>query len=154
MEITCPEVHGLNNGTWDQHSELKKGHEGNALITDQGIAALVQDLKDRGLLKETLVVWATEFGRTPHAPKPDGRDHHETAFTVWMTGGGLKGGIAYGATDEVGMRSVENITEVHDLHATILQLLGLDHKKLIYRFGGRDVSLTDVHGHVMQDILV
>ena len=154
VEITCPEVHGLNNGTWDQHSELKKGHQGNALITDQGIGALVQDLKDRGLLKETLVVWATEFGRTPHAPKPDGRDHHETAFTVWMTGGGLKAGIAYGATDEVGMRAVENITEVHDLHATILQLLGLDHKKLIYRFGGRDVSLTDVHGHVMKDILV
>jgi hypothetical protein len=153
VEITCPEVHGMNNGTWDQHSELKKGHEGNALITDQGVAALVKDLKDRGLLKETLVVWATEFGRTPHAPKPDGRDHHETAFTVWMTGGGLKNGLVYGATDEVGMRSVENVTEVFDLHATILKLLGLDHKKLTYRFGGRDVSLTDVHGHVINDIL-
>jgi cytochrome c553 len=137
----------------DQHSELKKGHEGNALITDQGVAALIKDLKSRGLLKETLVVWATEFGRTPHAPKPDGRDHHETAFSVWMAGGGVKRGFVYGATDEVGMRSVENITEVYDLHATILQLLGLDDKKLTYRFGGRDVSLTDVHGHVIGDIL-
>jgi len=153
VEITCPEVHGMNNGTWDQHSELKKGHEGNALITDQGIAALLKDLKSRGMLKETLVVWATEFGRTPHAPKPDGRDHHETAFTVWLAGGGVKGGYVYGATDEVGMRSVENVTEVYDLHATILQLLGLDHKKLTYRFGGRDVSLTDIHGHVVSEIL-
>jgi hypothetical protein len=153
VEITCPEVHGGNNGTWDQHSELKKGHEGNANITDQGVAALLKDLKDRGLLKETLVVWATEFGRTPHAPKPDGRDHHETAFTVWMAGGGLKPGLVYGATDEMGMKSVENVTEVYDLHATILQLLGLDHKKLTYRFGGRDVSLTDVHGHIVGDVL-
>jgi hypothetical protein len=154
VEITCPEVHGMNNGTWDQHSDLKKGHEGNALITDQGVAALIKDLKSRGLLKETLIVWATEFGRTPHAPKPDGRDHHETAFSVWMAGGGVKSGFVYGATDEVGMHSVENVTEVYDLHATILQLLGLDHKKLTYRFGGRDVSLTDVHGHVVRDILV
>jgi hypothetical protein len=153
VEIACPEVHGKNNGTWDQHSELKKGHEGNALITDQGIAALLKDLKSRGLLKETLVVWATEFGRTRHAAKPDGQDHHETAFTVWMAGGGLKNGFVYGATDEVGMRSVENVTEVFDLHATILRLLGLDHKKLTYRFGGRDVSLTDVHGHVISGIL-
>jgi len=153
VEITCPEVYGGNNGTWDQHTELKKGHEGNALITDQGVAALLKDLKSRGLLKETLVVWATEFGRTPHGPKPDCRDHHETAFTVWMAGGGLKSGLVYGATDEVGMHSVENVTEVFDLHATILQLLGLDHKKLTYRFGGRDVSLTDVHGHVIRGIL-
>lgn len=153
VEITCPEVHGGDNGTWDQHSELRKGHQGNALMTDQGVAALVKDLKSRGLLKETLVVWATEFGRTPHAPKPDGRDHHETAFTVWLAGGGLKPGVTYGATDEVGMRSVENITEVYDLHATILRLLGLDHKKLTYRFGGREVSLTDVHGKVIDGIL-
>jgi hypothetical protein len=153
VEITCPEIHGNNNGTWDQHSALKKGHEGNASITDQGVAALLKDLKSRGLLKETLVVWATEFGRTPHAAKPDGRDHHETAFTVWMAGGGLKSGTVYGATDELGMRSVENVTEVYDLHATILRLLGLDHKKLTYRFGGRDVSLTDVHGQVIDRIL-
>ena len=153
VEITCPEIYGMNNGTWDQHTELRKGHEGNALITDQGIAALVKDLKARGLLDETLIVWATEFGRTPHAPILDGRDHHETAFTVWMAGGGLKKGFVYGATDEVGMHSVENVTEVYDLHATILQLLGLNHKKLTYRFGGRDVSLTDVHGHVTSDVL-
>ena len=153
VEITCPEVFGGDNGTWDQHSDLKKGHEGNALITDQGVAALIKDLKSRGMLGETLVVWATEFGRTPHAPKPDARDHHETAFTVWMAGGGMKGGLVYGATDEVGMRSVENVTEVHDLHATILHALGLDHKKLTYRFGGRDVSLTDVHGHVVRELL-
>jgi uncharacterized protein (DUF1501 family) len=153
VEITCPEVFGMDNGTWDQHSGLKKGHEGNALITDQGVAALLKDLKSRGMLKDTLVVWATEFGRTPHAPKPDGRDHHETAFTVWMAGGGLKSGLVYGATDEMGMKSVENVTEVYDLHATILHLLGLDHKKLTYRFGGRDVSLTDVHGNVIRGTL-
>jgi len=132
---------------------LRKGHEGNAQITDQGVAALVKDLKSRGLLQETLVVWATEFGRTPHAPKPDGRDHHETAFSVWMAGGGLKPGIAYGSTDETGMRAVENVTEVYDLHATILRLLGLDHKRLTYRFGGRDMRLTDVHGNVIEGIL-
>ena len=153
VEITCPEVFGGDNGTWDQHSDLKKGHEGNALITDQGVAALIKDLKSRGMLGETLVMWATEFGRTPHGPKPDARDHHETAFTVWMAGGGMKGGTVFGATDEVGMRAVENVTEVHDLHATILHALGLDHKKLTYRFGGRDVSLTDVHGHVIRELL-
>jgi hypothetical protein len=153
VEITCPEVYGGNNGTWDQHGELRKGHEGNARITDQGVAALLTDLKSRGLLKETLVVWATEFGRTPHSPTKDGRDHHETAFTVWLAGGGVKGGTVYGATDDVGMKAVEDVTAVHDLHATILKLLGLDHKKLIYRFGGRDVSLTDVHGQVIDRIL-
>jgi hypothetical protein len=153
VEITCPEVYGGNNGTWDQHSDLKKGHEGNALITDQGVAALIKDLKSRGLFQETLVVWATEFGRTPHTANGTGRDHHETAFTVWMAGGGMKSGLVYGATDELGMKSVENITEIHDVHATILQLLGLDHKKLTYRFGGRDVSLTDVHGNVIHGVL-
>ena len=153
VEITCPEVYGGNNGTWDQHSELRKGHEGNARITDTGVAALIKDLKARGLFKETLIVWATEFGRTPHSPTKDGRDHHETAFTVWMAGGGVKGGVVYGGTDDVGMQSVEDVTTVHDLHATILRLLGLDHKKLIYQFGGRDVSLTDVHGQVIEKIL-
>ena len=153
VEITCPEVYGGDNGTWDQHSELKKGHEGNARITDQPIAGLIKDLASRGLLKETLVVWATEFGRTPHAPKPDCRDHHETAFSVWLAGGGIKGGLTYGATDEMGMKAIENVTEVHDLHATILHTLGLDHKKLTYRFGGREVSLTDVHGTLIKAIL-
>lgn len=153
VEITCPELYGANNGTWDQHSELKKGHEGNALVTDQGVAALLKDLKARGMLQETLVVWATEFGRTPHTANGHGRDHHETAFSVWLAGGGVKGGTAHGATDETGMKAVENITAVHDLHATILHLQGLDHKKLTYRFGGRDVSLTDVHGRVIHEIL-
>ncbi len=153
VEITCPEVYGGNNGTWDQHGELKKGHEGNARITDTGVAALITDLKARGLFNETLIVWATEFGRTPHSPIADGRDHHETAFTVWLAGGGVKGGTVYGATDDVGMRAVEDVTTVHDLHATILKLIGLDHKKLYYKFGGRDVSLTDVHGQVIQKIL-
>jgi hypothetical protein len=153
VEITCPEVYGNDNGTWDQHTELKKGHEGNAQITDQGIAALLTDLKSRGMLHDTLVVWATEFGRTPHTANGNGRDHHETAFTVWLAGAGVKAGTIYGATDEMGMKSVENVTEVYDLHATILYLLGLDHKKLTYRFGGRDVSLTDVHGQVVHAIL-
>jgi hypothetical protein len=153
VEITCPEVFGNDNGTWDQHTELKKGHEGNAQITDQGVAALLTDLKSRGMLRDTLVVWATEFGRTPHTANGNGRDHHETAFTVWFAGAGVKAGTIYGATDEMGMKSVENVTEVYDLHATILQLLGLDHKKLTYRFAGRDVSLTDVHGQVIPAIL-
>ena len=153
VEITCPEVYGGNNGTWDQHTELKKGHEGNALITDQGVAALLKDLKVRGMLGETLVVWATEFGRTPHTQNGHGRDHHETAFTIWMAGAGVQGGVIHGATDETGMHAVENITAVHDIHATILHLLGLDHKRTLYRFGGRDVSLTDVHGRVIREIL-
>lgn len=153
VEITCPDIYGGNNGTWDQHGDLKKGHEGNARITDTGVAALITDLKARGLFSETLLVWATEFGRTPHSPITDGRDHHETAFTVWMAGGGVKAGTVYGATDDVGMHAVENVTTVHDLHATILKLLGLDHKRLYYKFGGRDVSLTDVHGTVIDKIL-
>jgi hypothetical protein len=153
VEITCPEVFGNDNGTWDQHTDLKKGHEGNAQITDQGVAALLTDLKSRGMLRDTLVVWATEFGRTPHTANGNGRDHHETAFTVWLAGAGVKAGTIYGATDEMGMKAVENVTEVYDLHATILQLLGLDHKKLTYRFAGRDVSLTDVHGQVIPAIL-
>ncbi len=153
VEITSPEVYAGNNGTWDQHSELRKQHADNAFFTDQGVAALIKDLKARGLWSETVMVWATEFGRTPHTASGDGRDHHETAFTVWLAGAGVKGGTTYGATDELGMKAVENITAVHDLHATILHLLGLDHKKLIYRFGGRDVSLTDVHGRVIQEVL-
>jgi hypothetical protein len=153
VEIACPDLFGGNNGTWDQHSELKKGHEGNANVTDQGVAALIKDLRARGMLDETLVVWATEFGRTPHTGNGDGRDHHETAFTVWLAGGGVKGGTVWGATDEMGMHSVEDIVEVYDLHATILHLFGLDHERLTYRFGGRDMRLTDVHGHVVKGIL-
>ena len=144
---------GQNNGTWDQHSYLKRGDEANAFVTDQAVAALLKDLKSRGLFEETLVIWATEFGRTVDTANGHGRDHLETAFTIWMAGGGIKGGTIYGATDEIGKQSVENVTTVHDIHATVLHLLGLDHEKLIYRFGGREVSLTDVHGKVIQDIL-
>ncbi len=153
VEITCAEVYGNNNGTWDQHTELKKGHEGNARITDRPVAALLKDLKARGMLDETLVVWATEFGRTPDTGNGDGRDHHETGFTIWMAGGGVRKGLVYGNTDELGVHAVENVTTVHDLHATILHLVGLDHERLTYRFGGRDISLTDVHGHVVHDII-
>jgi len=151
VEITCPP--GLSNGTWDQHGDLKKGHEKNARDTDQAIAGLIKDLKARGLLDETLIVWAGEFGRTPHAPKPDGRDHHPEGFTVWLAGGGVKGGTIYGATDETGMFAVENPVTMHDLHATILHLLGLDHERLTFHFSGRDMRLTDVHGRIINEIL-
>jgi hypothetical protein len=151
VEITCPP--GASNGTWDQHGDLKKGHEKNALDTDQAIAGLIKDLKARGLLEETLIVWAGEFGRTPHSAGRDGRDHHPEGFSVWLAGGGVKGGTIYGATDELGMQSVENICTIQDLHATILHLLGLDHEKLTFRFSGRDFRLTDVHGHVVHEIV-
>lgn len=151
VEISCPP--GASNGTWDQHGNLKKGHEKNALDTDQAIAGLIQDLKARGLFEETLVVWAGEFGRTPHSAGRDGRDHHPQGFTVWLAGGGVKGGTIYGATDELGMDAVENVCDFHDLHATILYLVGLDHERLTYRFSGRDFRLTDVDGEVVTDIL-
>ena len=108
----------------------------------------------RGMLDETLIVWAGEFGRTPHSTGTDGRDHHPEGFSVWLAGGGIKGGTVYGATDEMGMFAVENVVTMHDLHATILHLLGLDHEHLTYRFGGRDMRLTDVHGRVVEEILV
>lgn len=151
VEITCPP--GASNGTWDQHGDLKKGHEKNALDTDQAIAGLLKDLKSRGLLDETVVVWAGEFGRTPHAPGRDGRDHHPEGFSLWLAGGGIKGGTVVGATDELGMHAVDQVTTIHDLHATVLHLLGLNHEQLTYRFGGRDFRLTDVHGHVIKNIL-
>ena len=108
----------------------------------------------RGLLDETLVLWSGEFGRTPHSAGADGRDHHPSGFTLWMAGGGVRGGMVYGATDEFGMNSVENVVTVHDLHATLLHLLGLDHEKLTFRFGGRDFRLTDVYGRVINEILL
>ncbi len=151
VEITCPP--GASNGTWDQHGNLKAGHEKNALDTDQAIAGLITDLKQRGLFEETLLVWAGEFGRTPHSAGRDGRDHHPEGFSVWLAGGGVRGGTIYGATDDLGMHSVENICTMHDLHATILHLLGLDHERLTFRFSGRDFRLTDVHGNVVREVL-
>ena len=151
IEVMCPP--GASNGTWDQHSELKKKHEKNALDTDQAIAALIKDLKARGLFEETLIVWAGEFGRTPHAASRDGRDHHPEGFTIWMAGGGTKGGVVHGATDEMGMQAVENVCNLHDLHATMLHLLGVDHERLTFRSAGRDFRLTDVHGRVIREIL-
>ncbi len=150
IELTCPAVGG---DRWDQHGGLKSGHENNSRAVDQPIAALLKDLKGLGLLDQTLVVWSGEFGRTPFAQGSDGRDHNPFGYTIWMAGGGVKGGSIYGATDEYGYKAVENKIEIFDLHATMLHLLGLDHKKLTYRFGGRDMRLTDVHGEVINAIL-
>jgi len=138
---------------WDQHTNLKRDHEQNAAEVDQPIAALLTDLKARGLLEDTLVLWAGEFGRTPTAQASDGRDHNPEAFTVWLAGGGVKAGLSYGATDDYGYYSVEKKVHFHDLHATMLHLLGLDHLKLTYRYAGRDFRLTDVHGNVVEGIL-
>ena len=120
---------------------------------DQPLAGLLLDLKARGLWESTLVLWAGEFGRTPFSKGGDGRDHNPTGFSVWMAGGGVRGGTAYGATDDLGYNAVENVTTVYDFYATVLHLLGLDHERLTYRYGGRDMRLTDVHGHVIRDIL-
>ena len=152
VEITANPV-GLDNGSWDQHANLKPHHEKNALVTDQPIAALIHDLKRRGLFAETLILWAGEMGRTPHTGNGHGRDHHTSGFSVWLAGGGIKGGTIYGGTDEFGMHATEKPVSIHDLHATILHLLGLDHERLTVRYGGRDMRLTDVHGHVVTDIL-
>ncbi|MBM3739213.1 MAG: DUF1501 domain-containing protein [Acidobacteria bacterium] len=138
---------------WDQHAKLRQDHEQNAWEVDQPIAGLLRDLKSRGLLKDTLVVWGGEFGRTPTAQGSDGRDHNPEAFTMWMAGGGVKAGLAYGSTDDYGYYSVVDKVHFHDLHATILHLLGLDHLKLTYRYAGRDFRLTDVHGNVVKGIL-
>jgi hypothetical protein len=138
---------------WDQHQNLKRDHEQNAAEVDKPIAALLHDLKVRGLLKDTLVLWAGEFGRTPTAEGSDGRDHNPEAFTIWMAGGGVKAGLSYGATDDYGYYSVVNKVHFHDLHATILHLLGLDHLKLTFRYAGRDFRLTDIHGNVVKDII-
>lgn len=141
------------NPAWDQHSNLPK-HADHAKRVDQPIAGLLADLKRRGLLEDTLVWWGSEFGRTPYAQENGtGRDHNPNGFTVWLAGGGVKPGLSYGATDEFGHRAVENKIHMHDLHATILHLLGLDHEKLTYRYSGRDYRLTDVHGHVVNAIL-
>ena len=155
VEITCPSFDG-NNSPWDQHGQLKTLHEKNALVTEQSVAALITDLKQRGLLDSTIVLWAGEMGRTPHTPAvhaQSGRDHHVNGFTVFLAGGGFKGGVAFGETDEFGNAAVVHPQSVHDLHATILHQMGIDHTKLTYRHGGRDYRLTDVHGEVVKPII-
>jgi hypothetical protein len=138
---------------WDQHGGLKTELPANCASVDRPIAGLLRDLKARGLLDDTLVLWGGEFGRTPTAENADGREHHPFGFTMWLAGGGVRGGLAYGATDEYGWHAVENRVHVHDLHATVLHLMGLDHEKLTYRYSGRDFRLTDVHGRVVREIL-
>ena len=142
----------LYHRDWDHHGSVKDHVKGTAAEVDRGAAALVEDLARRGMLEDTLVVFGTEFGRTPMA-QGDGRDHHMKAFSVWLAGGGIKGGITYGATDDLGYGIAENPVSVHDLHATMLHLLGIDHTKLTIRAQGRDFRLTDVHGHVVRDIV-
>ena len=144
---------------WDAHSDVVGNHRGMAAATDRASAALVKDLKQRGLLDDTLVIWGGEFGRTPMVESNPslgrslGRDHHPQAYTIWMAGGGVKGGLTYGATDEMGFNVVQNPVHVHDVQATILRLLGFDHEKLTYHFAGRDFRLTDVHGNVVKAVL-
>ena len=138
---------------WDQHRRLRRDHTQNAREVDKPIAGLLRDLKGRGLLQDTLVLWGGEFGRTPVAQGSDGRDHNPQGFTMWMAGGGVKPGFSYGATDDYGYYSVENKVHIHDLHATILHLMGLDHTRLTYRYAGRDFRLTDIHGNVITDIM-
>ncbi len=146
-------THSDGEVQWDQHGNLIKGHTKNAAEVDKPIAGLLHDLKSRGLLEDTLVLWGGEFGRTPVAQgTADGRDHNPEGFTMWMAGGGVKGGYAHGATDDYGYYAVENKVHVHDLHATLLHLLGLDHERLTYRHAGRDFRLTDVEGHVVKEI--
>jgi hypothetical protein len=143
----------VTHGSWDHHTNLSVDHKTRAEACDQPIAGLLRDLKQRDLLKDTLVIWGGEFGRTPAAQGGDGRNHNNKGYTSWMAGGGVKGGFSYGATDEHGYEAVENKCHIHDWHATILHLLGLDHTQLTYRYAGRDFRLTDVHGNVAKDIL-
>jgi hypothetical protein len=138
---------------WDQHDNLKKGHEANAHEVDRPIAGLLTDLEARGLLEDTLVLWGGEFGRTPVTEGKDGRDHNPYGYTMWLAGGGVKGGLAHGETDEFGYHAVEGKVHLHDLHATLLHLLGLDHERLTFRHDGRDFRLTDVYGRVVREIL-
>ncbi len=165
--VRCVTIYYTNEGSnqpWDTHTDHDNGHKKLCLDSDKASAALISDLKQRGLLEDTLVIWGGEFGRTPYAEvvkekkagakeKKSGRDHHHTAFSMLLAGGGIKGGTVYGASDELGMAVAENPVHVHDFHATILHLLGLDHEKLTYRYAGRDFRLTDVHGRVVEEII-
>ena len=138
---------------WDQHGGLRAELAANCAATDRPIAGLLRDLKSRGLLRDTLVLWGGEFGRTPTAENADGREHHPFGFTMWLAGGGIRGGIVHGATDDFGWHAEKDKVHVHDLHATILHLMGLNHEKLTYRYGGRDYRLTDVYGRVVKELL-
>lgn len=146
-------THSDSNVQWDQHSNLKEGHDKNAREVDLPIAGLLADLKQRGLLEDTLVWWGSEFGRTPVAEGKNGRDHNPEGFTMWLAGGGVKPGISYGSTDDYGYYAAENKVHIHDLHATMLHLLGLDHTRLTYNYAGRNFRLTDVHGEIVNGIL-
>ena len=143
----------VTHGGWDHHANLGTALENTARQVDRPIAGLLGDLADRGLLDDTLVIWGGEFGRTPHSQGADGRDHNNKGFTLWMAGGGVKGGMAYGATDDYGYEAVEKRMHIHDWHATLLHLLGLDHERLTYPYAGRDFRLTDVHGTVAREII-
>lgn len=145
-------THSDGKVQWDQHSDLKNGHEAKAREVDKPIAGLLADLKQRGLLEDTLVWWGGEFGRTPTAEGSNGRDHNPEGFTMWLAGGGVKPGFRWGSTDDYGFFAQENKVHIHDLHATLLHLLGLDHQRLTYRYAGRDFRLTDVHGNVVSEI--
>ena len=155
--VTVYYTSNSNNQPWDTHSDHDAGHRKLCVDSDQATAALISDLKSRDMLDDTLVIWGGEFGRTPYAENREkqkvGRDHHHTAFSMLLAGGGIKGGTVYGNSDELGMHAVENPVHVHDLHATVLHLLGLDHERLTYRYAGRDFRLTDVHGRVVNDII-
>jgi hypothetical protein len=151
VELTCPHIRG--NDRWDQHSNLEQGHRTNALAVDRPIAGLLIDLSRRGLLEDTLLVFASEFGRTPFAQGQNGRDHDPFGFSLWLAGAGVRGGTVYGATDDYGYRAVDRPVDLHDLHATLLHLLGIDHTRLTVPFGGREMRLTDVHGRVIHDWL-
>ena len=156
VELSClNEGIGAGNAAnpWDQHGQLEKGHKAMAYQVDQPIAGLLQDLKARGLLEETIVVWGGEFGRTPFTQGSNGRDHNPYGYSVWLAGGGVKGGTIHGATDEFGYHVTENKCDIYDLWATVLHLLGLDHEHLTFRHGGRDLRLTDVHGEVISSIV-
>ncbi|MEZ6032138.1 MAG: DUF1501 domain-containing protein [Planctomycetaceae bacterium] len=143
----------ITHGNWDHHNRLRTDFPERCTEIDKPIAGLLKDLAQRGLLKDTLVIWGGEFGRTPDAPNGDGRDHNHKGYTTWMAGGGVKGGMSYGSTDDHGYAAVENKCHIHDWHATILHLLGLDHTRLTYRYAGRDFRMTDVYGNVVQEIL-
>jgi hypothetical protein len=156
VELSCLSQNigaGQGPNPWDQHGQLEKGHTAMARQVDQPIAGLITDLKARGLFDETLILFSGEFGRTPFSQGSDGRDHNPFGFSLWLAGGGIRGGTAYGATDDLGYYAVENKLEIFDLYATIQHLLGIDHTKLTFRFGGRDFRLTDVHGRVIKEIL-